>query len=653
MSQWPECDASLARAHKEGNKWNYCTVAHCDEVTTYNHDFCYCKGQFSVYPFVQNGVCMSSPGSLIPNAAGSCFCCCSCLAYDTPVAASKTEVRPVQDFEVGNPLLVATDASLKTWVQKPVKFSSGTGAKGMNKFIKVVFGDLSTGVMVKPESFVSRSVNTETSRTFYTILSTAPNNYIRKDGIVNLEMVLNSDPTIIATLLGVRIEIGERIYDILSLNPNFLLVTSTQPFLMKDKTLKQARKLIPGKDVLVLADGNTTPVVSLEVGMFNKGVHSIATSKEAAKSVDDHLMLGNGIVIGDYSAQIGLASGTIKHAYEDQPTFGTKEYVAKYTHLNATCFAAYAAPVKSNAPVSAEISHSSKSANIPVGAFSFVTELQAIELRDHAPLFPASNDLAEPGVRYLFRLFKGFYPDIVFYYDQNNLLPNAYSFELYGTRTVVLTIGWTMLDGIYFHGIAMTLAHVVNALVNRKFVPVDASPVGKADYEVFPSFLSLFYFAPDAVANYNLAFDQIKTIFGYIKENRHPHGVISLDCRIKTLEAGIMGYPLPHCAGGPPDPALEIVEVTATRPEDADHDIVSITFNLPVDPATATILGNYLFDPGVIAFSVSVDDTDPARVGIVADVEPDVEYLVVVTGVLSVDHQPVVVGKNSAKFKLS
>ena len=34
---------------------------------------------------------------------------------------------------------------------------------------------------------------------------------------------------------------------------------------MNDKTIKQAQKLIPGKDVLVKADGSTTPIISLEV----------------------------------------------------------------------------------------------------------------------------------------------------------------------------------------------------------------------------------------------------------------------------------------------------------------------------------------------------------------------------------------------------
>ena len=653
MSNWPECDATLNRAHQSGSTWNYCSVPHCDDLANYNHTFCNCTGQFSVFPYVQNGICMTAPGSLIPIGDQACYCCCSCLAYDTPIAVSKTEFKAVQDFEIGNPLLVATDASLKTWVQKPVQFSSGTGPNGMNKFIKIVFGDQSTGILVMPDSFKSRFVTADESANFYKVLSTAPNDYINKDGVVNLKMVMNSDPDSIARLLGIRTEIGERIYDILNTNPNFLLVTNIQPFLMKDGTLKQASKIVPGKDVLIMTDGSSTPVVSMEVGMFSKGVHHIATSKEAATSLANHLMIANGIVVGDYSAQLGLAAGTIKDAYGAHPDFGTKAYNDMHTHLSATNFSAYATIAKSNTLDLFQTSHHDKSALIPKNAYSYVTRSQATELRDNAPIFPASNNVAEPDVRYLFRLFKAFNPDITFYYDQNNMLPNAYAFEQYGNKFVVLTIGWTMMDGIYFHGIAMTLSHMVNTLNQKNSVPVDVSPLGKADYDVYPSFLSLFYFAPDAVKNYNLALTQIKTVFGYIKKHRKPIGQIGLNCRISTLEASINAKPLPHCAGGPPDAALEVVSVKASLPKGAKTPVVSVTFNLPVDPDTATFLGNYFLDPSATAFSATVNSSNQAVVDLSMDVLPNTDYYLVATGVLSSKHQPMVTGKNGAKFKLS
>lgn len=656
MSSWPECDASLDRAHGAGSKWNYCTVAHCDELTSYNHDFCHCGGEFSVYPYVQNGICMTAAGNLIPIADQHCFCCCSCFANDTPIAVTKGSYKAVQNFVVHDPVLVAEGADLKSWVQKPVLFSSGTGVHGQNKLIKVHFGDQTKGVTLTQDSFVSQFINKELSSTYFKILSTAPNDYIDKNGLVNLQRVKTANVDVIAKLLGATVVVAQKIFDILSTDTNYLLVTGIQPFLMKDKTLKQAHKLVPGKDELVREDGSTTPIISLEVGMFHKGVHHIATSNKPAESLDGHLLLANGIVVGDYAAQLSLASSgkSIHDAHADAPTFGTKEYNDQHTHLATTPFSAHASSTRGHKADLFDSHHPDKSAHIPKNAASFISKAQADKLLHYAPIFPASNNSAEPDVRYLFRLFGAFYPEITFYYDQNNMFPNAYGFQQYGRKFVVVTHGWTQIEGIYFPGIALTIAHMVAAL-NDGSLPGKVNLIGAADYAVYPIFLSLFYHASDAVDNYNLALEQIKKVFGYIEqhEKHKKHvGEISLKCRIKTFEASIVGYPLPHCAGGAPDPALEVVEVSATNPKNSDAPVVSITFNLPVDPDTATGLGNYLLDPAATAFSAAVDDSDPKKVHLVADIKPDTEYYLVATGVLSVNKQPMVRGKNGGKFIL-
>ena len=97
---------------------------------------------------------------------------------------------------------------------------------------------------------------------------------------------------------------------------------------------------MPGIDELVRADGVAVHIVSLQVGKFEKGVHHIATSNKPATSVDDHLILANGIVAGDYSLQLSLASGCgdIKDKHADAPIFGTKEYGDKHSHLSHTPF---------------------------------------------------------------------------------------------------------------------------------------------------------------------------------------------------------------------------------------------------------------------------------------------------------------------------
>jgi hypothetical protein len=194
---------------------------------------------------------------------------------------------------------------------------------------------------------------------------------------------------------------------------------------------------------------------------------------------------------------------------------------------------------------------------------------------------------------------------------------------------------------------------MVAVLCNEGSLPPDVSPTGEADYDVYPLFLSLFFNAQAAMLSYNAALGQIKKVFEYIKHHRKPPHEISLDCRIDVLEASINGLPLPHCAGGPPNPALEVVSVSATVPEGSEKPVVSVIFNMPVDPVTAIALGNYFFDPGMLVFGASVDEGNPAKVDIVADVQPDIDYYLAVTGVLSINKQPVIIGKNGGKFKLS
>lgn len=54
-----------------------------------------------------------------------CYCRCSCLAYNTPIAISESEWKKIQDFEVGDTVLRARET--KKWEPAQVAFSDGTG----------------------------------------------------------------------------------------------------------------------------------------------------------------------------------------------------------------------------------------------------------------------------------------------------------------------------------------------------------------------------------------------------------------------------------------------------------------------------------------------------------------------------------------------
>lgn len=265
------------------------------------------------------------------------------MVTDTSIATSKDDVKSAHDFNMHDMVWVAKDASLKKWIQKPVLFSSGTGANTENKLIKIYFGDQNPKFSIAAKSFVSESVTPQQADAYYKILSTPPNNFIGKGGVVNQAMVSKAGVFAISELLALQPMEAGRIYSILNPDQKHLLVTGSQPFLMKDGTLKQAHKLVPGKDELVCADGSTTPLISLEIGLFKKSVHHIATSAEKAISLDEHLLLANGIVIGDYATQIGMTTlnSSIEDKYKDHPSLGTKAYNEANTHLDTTALGAF------------------------------------------------------------------------------------------------------------------------------------------------------------------------------------------------------------------------------------------------------------------------------------------------------------------------
>jgi Big-like domain-containing protein len=85
------------------------------------------------------------------------------------------------------------------------------------------------------------------------------------------------------------------------------------------------------------------------------------------------------------------------------------------------------------------------------------------------------------------------------------------------------------------------------------------------------------------------------------------------------------------------------------------HGTVIVTFNLAVDPATASQPANYAVDekdsgdPARV-FNAQVSPDDPATVLVTADLLPKTKYTVTVSGVLSTKQQPLVPGKVTADF---
>ena len=137
----------------------------------------------------------------------------------TLISVSKDYAKPLQEFGVGDLVLVAESTALKSWTQKPVKFAMGTDAR-QKVLAKISFGN-------------------------------------QKQEI------------------------------------RYLIVTTDQPFLMRDGKLKKLSRLIPHSDELVRADGTTVPIQSITLDWFSEDIKDIATSAGSTQSLDGHLILAN------------------------------------------------------------------------------------------------------------------------------------------------------------------------------------------------------------------------------------------------------------------------------------------------------------------------------------------------------------------------
>ena len=82
----------------------------------------------------------SSPVPAFSNT-GMCYCCCGNVGYHPMLAVAKDEVRANYELNVGDPVLAASDAGLKSWKQLPVAFSSGIGPDAAPSLIRIRYGE--------------------------------------------------------------------------------------------------------------------------------------------------------------------------------------------------------------------------------------------------------------------------------------------------------------------------------------------------------------------------------------------------------------------------------------------------------------------------------------------------------------------------------
>ncbi|RFS26710.1 hypothetical protein DVR12_02675 [Chitinophaga silvatica] len=574
-----------------------CSEEHCNStiVKDYSENYCNCTDVYpnGCDPVRYQGCCSYSATSPVPILELGCYCCCGCFANETPVAVDLKTYKAIAEFNPGDLVYVADNADLTKWSQKQVLFSNGAG------------GNSSAITMIKLTYEVS-------------------------DGKLD-----------------------------------HLFVSRDQLFYMTDKKMKSASRLVPDQDQLVFYDGTTAMVKSLEVGKYKKGLHHIATSLGPATTMDGHLMLAKGIVCGDYALQLGLGGGqsdskSLVANHAQLPEFGTKEYFEKYKHVIGNALKAHHPEHKPEDFDSSvfEVFGKRGPVIIPESAQHFVSKEQAISILENpeSNISPVYSGIGDDLVKYLFTMFQGFYPDVIFYYDKVNQMPNAYSFFEYGKSFVVVNGGLARVALMDFDTLAFVIAHELGHLYGG--VPKndeDYTCEGQSDFFAITGVLPKVWYGLSSGPIISQAIETLTSFFDLInpklrtgkKGNTCMH--ISTDCRLEAMKAAFHMMPLPACAGGPVDPKLQVE--SALPITDKTGTILVVTYNVPVDPKSATAIGNYVFDPILSVNAARIDPTNPSVVNLHTIMGKPGSYSVCVYDVTSAKGEPLIKGDNCASFK--
>src|SRR5581483_1246417 len=161
------------------------------------------------------------------------------------------------------------------------------------------------------------------------------------------------------------------------------------------------------------------------------------------------ILNSNGVLTADFAVQSWFYSGELdqkllaKDPETPTPWPGSAAYVAQYHSERLVSFLAddsqWPAAFKPLPP---------GLINVPVNATKFFTQQQADELFKTIPMVPFGNSYWLAMESWVFRLYRGFYPDVNFIIDWQNESPNAYYFSEFTEQYIVLTGGLARLDPI-------------------------------------------------------------------------------------------------------------------------------------------------------------------------------------------------------------
>ncbi|HOY04719.1 MAG TPA: hypothetical protein PLO67_04910 [Saprospiraceae bacterium] len=468
-----------------------------------------------------------------------CYCCCACFAKDTLVAVPGGYAE-IYTIPQGAKVLTASayEKGGLTWSESTVKFSMGTG-EGPQPFM-VYIG-------------------------------------FEKEGTKDL------------------------------------ICTQEQPFLLSNGKYTTAGKLTPGMQ-LVDKEGEPVDIQFVSLGYYDGAVHHIATAAPWTGSPAGHLILAGGVVAGDFEMQIkfGELPDHLKDDVDNtQPVIGTQAYdeaVSKLGNVSMPSDAHFQFRYKNTAggnETSKQLgsgvfkTYSRITSPVPVGAQSLLTAQQARDVLKNG----TQVTFSDPTPKYFFETaqiqLNAYFPDIVFYYDAFDMLPNVYAFDAYGKKIVQVSGGLARLAEFNFEGLIMAMAHGAGCFYGGAPKTFDGyTAVGQADRFAFGSVTRSLWLGDPAFGYIDAGIRQWMYMFDLINPDHRggtdPISNPSIECREMVIQSAPFGGGLPPCAGGTPPRLIQLQVAQAVSLTQ-----VELVFNLAINPETANNVANYEFSPEV------------------------------------------------------
>lgn len=380
-----------------------------------------------------------------------------------------------------------------------------------------------------------------------------------------------------------------------------LAVTLDQPMLLADGSLKAADRLTLD-DWLVDHKGKPVKLHALVLGKFILGFHSLSTQDFSQPEFVERYLEVNGVVAGDHLVMAmqddaALASRFAK-GHDALPRIGSSAYAKTRKGSSAhSQLGAKAREIASEAFLPLEELLSATSP-VPYGAAPYMTQKQAADVAVNGAFRSMGQTFLMAEFRYLEKLFQAFYPKVNFHLNWEDTHPNQFAFRSYGQDTVYVSGQLLRLEGMFKQGLAMIMAQGVARFVQTGYTTNSGlTCTGLADYFGANEVLqAVFYGSWGAWVNPGQ--EQIKALFALITPaNRVGHekcATPSIPCRLESIDAAVIGMPLPPCAGGPVAHSLTLDSATWTHFEGALAVLAS--FNQRLNDLSAKIPGNYLLD---------------------------------------------------------